>query len=302
MNETIYTDWNPWHGCTKISPGCKYCYVYRQDEMYGSSVASSLCRKTAAFNLPVKRKRDKSYKIEPGKIVFTCFTSDFLLRDADEWRGECWEMIRERSDCYFYFFTKRIDRFMECIPKDWGDGYDNVLVGCTVENQAMADYRLPIFKELPIKHKSIIASPLLEGIDISAYLDDSIEEVATGGESGASARVCDYEWILDLRRQCVEKEIPFRFHQTGAYFKKDGRIYRVKRGYQLSQARKAGIDYLIGEYFIPEKVAYYFERKKNEESVKKDSDPCDDYGLFAYGLQEGDSEGNNSCGYDGGSN
>ena len=75
----IYENWNPWHGCTKVSPGCKYCYVYRQDEMYGSEVSSSECRKTVSFYLPIKRKRDKSWKIESGKVVFTCFTSDFLL-------------------------------------------------------------------------------------------------------------------------------------------------------------------------------------------------------------------------------
>ena len=80
----IYADWNPWHGCTKISPGCKYCYVYRQDEMYGAAEASSVCRRTGNFDLPVKRKRGGSYKIPPGRIVFTCFTSDFLLKDADE--------------------------------------------------------------------------------------------------------------------------------------------------------------------------------------------------------------------------
>jgi len=77
----------------------------------------------------------------------TCFTSDFLLKDADPWREDCWLMMKRRSDLWFYFFTKRIDRFMECVPEDWGDGYDNVLVGCTVENQEMADYRLPIFKQ-----------------------------------------------------------------------------------------------------------------------------------------------------------
>ena len=251
----IYADWNPWHGCTKISPGCKYCYVYRQDEMYGSTLASSLCRKTGAFALPMKRRRDGSYKIPPGKIVFTCFTSDFLLEDADPWRPDCWRMMRQRSDCWFYFFTKRIHRLADCLPPDWGEGYDNVLIGCTVENQDRANYRLPIFLDLPIKHRSIIASPLLERLDLRLYLDDRIEEVATGGESGVEARPCDYDWILDLRRQCVEKDIPFRFHQTGAYFIKDGRMYRVRRRHQLSQARKANIDYRIGDYFLPEKVA-----------------------------------------------
>ena len=128
-----------------------------------------------------------------------------------------------------------------------------------MENQDRADYRLPIFNSLPIKHKSIIASPLLEAIDLSPYLNDTIDEVAVGGESGVQARPCHYDWILDLRRQCVEKDIPFRFHQTGAYFVKDGRMYRVKRGYQLAQARKAGIDYKIGVNFIPEKVYRFLE-------------------------------------------
>lgn len=253
--ENIYADWNPWHGCTKISPGCKYCYVYRQDEMYGAEISSSLCRKTGQFDLPVKKKRDGSYKIPSGKIIFTCFTSDFLLKDADEWRQECWKMMRLRDDCYFYFFTKRIDRLKECLPSDWGDGYENVLIGCTVENQEMADYRLPIFKSLPIKHKSIIVAPMLEHINISKYLDDDIYEVSVGGESGVYARPCNYDWILDLRRQCVEKKVAFRFHQTGAHFIKGGKTYRIKRGYQLVQARKAGIDYLVDDYFTPEKYA-----------------------------------------------
>ena len=269
-----YVDWNPWHGCTKISAGCKYCYVYRQDEMYGSNIASSICRKTGAFYLPIKKKRDRSYKIPSNKIVFTCFTSDFLLKDADEWRPACWQMMKERSDLWFYFFTKRIDRLEQCLPPDWGEGYDNVIIGCTVENQDRADYRLPIFNRLPIKHKSIIVSPLLERIDISPYLNDSIEEVAVGGESGVNARYCDYDWILDIRRQCIEKDIAFRFHQTGAYFKKDGKMYRVKRRYQIEQAIKAGIDYKVGEYLIPEDEDYwvYREQRADKEKRRKDEE------------------------------
>lgn len=258
--ESIYASWNPWHGCTKISAGCKYCYVYRQDEMYGNIDAACVCRKTGSFDLPVKRRRDKSYKIPSGKIIFTCFTSDFLLEDADEWRPDCWRMMRERRDCFFYFFTKRIDRLEGCLPDDWGDGYDNVLIGCTVENQDRADLRLPIFNSLPIKHRSIIIAPLLEAVDISSYLNDSIEEVSVGGESGPHARVCDYDWVLDIRRQCVEKNIPFKFHQTGAHFRKNGRLYSIKRAYQHSQAAKAGIDFRLGENFIPETAVSYYEQ------------------------------------------
>lgn len=254
--ESIYENWNPWHGCTKISPGCKFCYVYRQDAWYGSDANSWECTKNKTFDLPVRRKRDGSYKIPPGKIVFTCFTSDFLLADADPWRQDCWRMMKERSDCWFYFFTKRIDRLEACLPSDWGEGYDNVLIGCTVENQNRADYRLSIFKSVPIRHRSIIAAPLLGRIDLSAYLDETIEEVSVGGESGVNVRPCNYDWVLDIRRQCVEKEVPFLFHQTGAYFIKDGKQYRIRRRYQHSQARKAGIDYRIQGRDIPETASF----------------------------------------------
>jgi protein gp37 len=123
----------------------------------------------------------------------------------------------------------------------------------------MADYRLPIFRALPIKHKSIIASPLISALDITSYLDSTIDEVSVGGESGVEARPCDYEWILSLREQCIAKDVAFRFHQTGAHFIKDGKMYRVPRRYQLSQAHKANIDYKIGRYLVPEKVKFEWE-------------------------------------------
>lgn len=247
-----YEDWNPWHGCTKLSPGCRYCYVYRQDERRGAGERARICRKTANFDLPVKRKRDKTWKIPSGSVVFTCFSSDFLLEDADGWREECWRMMKERNDCKFYFFTKRIDRLKECLPADWGDGYDNVCIGCTVENQDRADYRLPIFRSLPIRHKSIIVAPMLERVDLAPYLDKTIEEVSVSGESGQEARNCDYDWVLEVRNLCVERNIPFLFHQTGAHFIKDGKHYYVPRKHQRAQARKAGIDFRMRKDDPPE--------------------------------------------------
>ncbi|MDO5571688.1 MAG: DUF5131 family protein [Bacteroidales bacterium] len=248
---TVYFNWNPWHGCTKISLGCKYCYVYRQDEMYGSEISSSEVRQTKDFNLPLKRKRDKSYKLTSGAIVFTCFTSDFLVEEADKWRDEAWRMIKERDDLMFFFFTKRIDRLLSLLPDDWGEGYDNVIVGCTVENQERADFRLPIFKSLPIKHKAIIVAPMLEKMNIREWLGNDIVEVSVSGESGDKARICDYEWILDIRNQCIERDVPFSFHQTGARLLKDGKLFYIKRQFQISQARKADIDYRIGKDFKP---------------------------------------------------
>ena len=234
--------WNPWHGCTKISPGCLNCYVYRRDETFGISDRSRTCRKTSAFSLPRKRRRDGSLRVAPGSTVMTCFTSDFLLPDADEWRGECWDMMRERRDCRFVFFTKRIDRLDRCLPSDWEDGYENVTIGCTVENRQMAEYRLPIFLSQPLRHRIIVAEPLLESLDISRYLG-GVDEVIVGGESGDGARCCDYAWVLDLRRQCIEHGTAFSYHQTGARLIKNGRIYNIPRAHQLSQAKRARIDW-----------------------------------------------------------
>ena len=235
--------WNPWHGCCKISEGCRNCYVYRQDSRHDKD--SREVRQTAMFDRPIRRSRDGRFKVPAGEMVYTCFTSDFLLEEADDWRAEAWEMMRIRHDLRFMFFTKRIDRLAAALPPDWGEGYENVIIGCTVENQAMADYRLPLFLKTPIRHRIVICAPLLGLLDIAQYLTSGIEEVSAGGESGNEARPCDYAWVLALREQCVSADIPFCFHQTGAQLLKDGRLYRIPRRYQHSQARKAGINYRI---------------------------------------------------------
>ena len=237
------SNWNPWHGCKKYSEGCANCYVYRIDSAHGRDPSEVF--RTKEFDLPMKKKRDGMYKLSPGETVYTCFSSDFFLDTADEWRTEAWRMMRERSDLRFLFITKRICRTVneKIFPDDWGDGYDNVAICCTVESRRRAEERLPVYAEAPIKHKYIICEPLLERVDLLPYLGmKNLEGVVAGGESGKNARVCDYDWILEVRRACAERGVPFTFKQTGAYFKKDGRLYAIERKYQHSQAKKANID------------------------------------------------------------
>ena len=232
--------WNPWHGCQKISPGCANCYVYRRDSSFSKD--SSQVEKTASFSLPVKRNRYGIFKLSGEDTVYTCLSSDFFLPEADEWRKEAWDMIRTRKDARFFIITKRIDRFFYSLPEDWGDGWENVTIGCTVENQDRADYRLPIFLTMPIAHKQIICEPLLESLDLSSYLGKGIEQVVVGGESGPKARICDYEWVLTLREQCQKAGTSFYFKQTGAKFKKNEKVFSVPRNHQMTQAEKAGIN------------------------------------------------------------
>jgi protein gp37 len=231
--------WNPWRGCRRTSEGCKYCYIHKGDSKRG--VDTSAIVRTDQFDAPVRKKKSGEYKIKSGQVVYLCFSSDFLIGEADEWRNECWAMINARSDLHFLFLTKRIDRFMACIPKDWGDGYDNVTVGCTVENQQQADIRLRIFADLPIKHKDIICQPLIEEIEIEKYLHCA-ELVVVGGESDKDARPLNYDWVLNIREQCRRQKVHFAFRQCGTHFIKDGKQYTLAGKDLCAQAKRANID------------------------------------------------------------
>lgn len=232
--------WNLWHGCHKVSEGCRNCYVYRRDSRYG--IDSSQVRRTRSFRLPVERHRDGSWKVPPGMVVWTCFTSDFFIDEADEWRTEAWRMIRSRPDVHFVIVTKRVERIRQSLPDDWGCGYDNVTLYCTVEDQRQAEKRLPPFVDLPLRHRGIICEPLLGPVDLTVWLDERIEQVTVGGESGPEARACDFAWVMQLHDACAAAHVPFFFKQTGALFIKEGRHYRIARKNQMVQARKAGIN------------------------------------------------------------
>jgi len=233
--------WNPWKGCHRKSEGCKYCYIFRARE--AKNINNDIVEKTEDFYKPLEKKKNGEYKIKSGSTVYLSFNSDFLVEEADNWRNEVWEIIRTRSDLSFIFLTKRIERFMIGLPNDFFTSFDNVTVCCTIENQQRADERLSILSKLPIKHKMIIIQPMLEKIDISKYLDDSIECVVVGGESGSDVRPLDYDWVIDIQQQCIKANISFEFRQVGSIFIMDGKVYKIQRQYLCAQARKANINF-----------------------------------------------------------
>ena len=236
--------WDPWRGCHRYSDGCRYCYIHKGDARCG--VDTETIVKTTQFDAPIRKNKNGEYRMRPGGLVYLCFRSDFLLEDADAWREDCWRMIRERADLHFLFLTKRIVRFMDCVPADWGEGYENVTVGCTVENQRAADERLPVFRELPIRHKNIICQPMIAPIQLAPYLE-GVELVAVGGESDRSGRLLRYAWVLDVREQCLAAGVPFRFRQCATHFEKDGKLYSLPTKLLCAQARKAAIDTTGGQ-------------------------------------------------------
>ena len=236
-------NWEPWTGCYKASDGCTNCYFYGP---YAKRYGQNKVEKTDKFDWPIRKNAKGAYNIKGDKILATCFATDFFLPEADEWRKEAWAMIKERQDIDFLILTKRIERFLISLPDDWGDGYDNVNIGCTVENQQLADNRLPLFLTYPIKRRFIACSPILEPINLSQYLG-GVDHVTVAGESGREARECDYQWVLNVREQCMEANKTFWFKSTGSIFKCDGVVEKVNPFKQVSRAKEFSIDISDGK-------------------------------------------------------
>lgn len=235
--------WNPWHGCVKCSEGCQNCYMYFLDKVHNNG-DSSVVTKTSSFNYPLSKFRDGRYKIQSGELIRVCMSSDFFVEGADEWRDDAWEIMRQRPDVKFFLLTKRPERVREHLPSGWGDGWENIFFNVTCENQKRADERIPILLELPFKHKGIMCAPFIGAVSIEKYLDDGqIEQVICGGENYDGARPCRFDWVQDLRYECVAHNVTFCFIETGTVFIKDGKRYHIpKKTVQAEMAYKSGMN------------------------------------------------------------
>lgn len=237
--------WNPWHGCTKISEGCRNCYMYFLDRKRGMD-GRNIVRTQRGFAYPLQRDRNGRYVIQSGELIRVCMSSDFFLEEADRWRDEAWRIIKARSDVKFFLLTKRPERVRQCLPDDWGDGWDNVFFNVTCENQRRADERIPLLLELPFKHKGIMTAPLIGSIEIEHYLETgAIEQVIAGGENYDGSRPCNFDWVKSLSEQCKRHDITFCFIETGTEFVKDGRTYHLPgKRVQSEMAYKANVNHV----------------------------------------------------------
>ena len=272
--------WNPWHGCVKCSEGCENCYMYCLDRRRDKNGADIYL--TANARYPLSKDRKGRYKIQSGEQISVCMTSDFFLEQADQWRGEAWDIMRMRSDVIFYLLTKRPQRVADCLPADWGDGWDNIFFNVTCENQKRADERMPILLELPFKHKGVQVAPMLGPVTLAKYLDSGqIEQVICGGENYDGMRPCNFDWVKSLREECATRDITFCFVETGTVFIKDGKKYILKgKRLQTQQAFKSGMNYqgrkidfaLVDTWGLPipeERLYVKHYRKQCEECAMK---------------------------------
>jgi protein gp37 len=236
--------WNPWHGCVKVSEGCQNCYMYYLDRVNGRD-GSRIYRTGAGFKYPLRKDRRGEYIVKAGETIRVCMTSDFFLEEADAWRREAWDVMRERGDVAFFLLTKRIGWVRACLPEDWGAGWENVFLNVSAENQARAEERVPALLDIPAKHRGVMCAPLIGRVELGRCLaSGKLEQVIAGGENYGGRRICDFEWIKELRAECESAGVKFCFIETGSRFVKDGRTYELRgKRLQSEMAWKSGMSY-----------------------------------------------------------
>lgn len=235
--------WNPWHGCKKCSEGCQNCYMFYLDAKRDKNGAD-IYRTKSGFKYPLSKHRNGEYKVKSGEMLRVCMTSDFFLEEADLWRDEAWQIISQRPDVKFFLLTKRPERVADNLPWNWGDGFENVMLNVSCENQRRADERIPILLDLPFKHKGVMCAPYIGQVSIEKYLPAcQIEQVLCDGENYSGARPCHYEWVKSLYDECVRYNVTFVFCGTGNRFVKDGKLYKLDSKIQVEQAYKSGLSF-----------------------------------------------------------
>lgn len=205
--------WNPWQGCTKVSPGCAHCYMYREKTRYGQDPETVVRSAPGTFLAPRKWK-------DPRR-VFTCSWSDFFHPAADAWRADAWDIIRETPHLTYQILTKRPGRIPDALPADWGKGWPHVHLGVSVESQRFV-LRINALRTVPAAVRFLSAEPLLGALDLTG-LTDGIGWVICGGESGPGARPMSDDWARGLRDQCAAAGVPYFLKQLGGHpNKRDG--------------------------------------------------------------------------------
>lgn len=154
----LHDIWNPWHGCVKCSEGCQNCYMYFLDRMRDQNGAE-IYKTKSGFSYPLQKDRTGHYKIQSGEQIRVCMTSDFFLEEADPWRAEAWDIMRQRSDVVFFLLTKRPQRVRECLPPDWGSGWDNIFSMSPVRISAVLMSAFPFCLTCPSSTRASCARP-----------------------------------------------------------------------------------------------------------------------------------------------
>lgn len=238
-NSTIqWTDatWNIARGCTKVDADCKFCYMYR-DSMNGTRYDPINVIKTkTVFNFPLKYKAEHSECWHGRPLIFTSSLTDFFHPEIDSYREEAWAIIKKCPHLIFQILTKRPERIAECLPGDWGGGYENVWLGTSVGSGDSINRITQLVNSSMATVKFLSLEPLHSEIDLKKALFHfrgqdfnsmaGIDWVIVGGESGNENgkyryRPCEMKWIENIVSYCKFNQIPVFVKQLGTHLSKE---------------------------------------------------------------------------------
>lgn len=225
---------NPWWGCTKVSVGCENCYAERFSKRYGFDLwgpdSTRRVFGTEHWNEPLRWNRMAERDCIRQRVF--CASMADVFDDLFELNGQrerLWRIIKQTPFLDWILLTKRPENILDMLPGDWGQGYTNVWLGTTVENQEMADKRVPILLDVPAVMRFLSIEPMLGPINLDEWLaptplplpeppgDPLIDWIIVGGETGPHARPMLPDWVRSVRDQCQSVGVPFFFKQWGRY-------------------------------------------------------------------------------------
>ncbi|HIP71613.1 MAG TPA: phage Gp37/Gp68 family protein [Anaerolineae bacterium] len=236
---------NPWIGCTKVSDGCKYCYAEAMmDKRFGHvqwgpqgqrmRTSASNWHKPLAWNRKAE-KEGRRYTVFCASLADVFEVHKTQNQELDYWRDDLFKLVETTPFLNWLFLTKHPENVITCIgctsglierhPGDWLRSHPNVWIGISAENQEMYEKRVEHLVKIPAVVRFVSAEPLLGRIDMDLsgkwYGRDSLNEmvnwVIVGGESGPNARPMHPDWVRSIRDQCQEAGVPFLFKQWGRW-------------------------------------------------------------------------------------
>jgi protein gp37 len=219
---------NPWIGCTKVSPGCDHCYAetwdargLQQGATRWGPHASRTRTSPANWRKPLAWNKAAAASGKRARVFCASLSDVFDNHGSilDDWRSDLWRLIQETPHLDWLLLTKRPQNIKKYLPA-FMRPYPNVWLGTTVENQVEADRRIPHLLALPAAVRFISAEPLLGPINFT-LIDDGrmdgipiafnalagpgwpkLDWIIVGGESGPGARPMDPAWARSIRDQC----------------------------------------------------------------------------------------------------
>lgn len=215
---------NSWIGCTKISAGCDNCYAEvdtfarieraRGNELWGKDANRHITSKSY-WRDPIGWNRTAEENGTRARVFCASMADVFEDHPAViEARHRLWELIKQTPALDWLILSKRPHNFARLLPSDWGNGYPNVWLGVSAEDQAAADRRVPLLIDIPARIHFVSAEPLLASVSLDPWLD-RLDWVIIGGESGSGSRWMDPQWANNLISEC-------RDHGAACFFKQKG--------------------------------------------------------------------------------